>query len=126
MTDRGVVDISSAVKKGHTPQLTMQGIIDGFDGLKPALDKLAAEGKAVPAGQVQLKAAAAAPRQNPLRIANYWEHAQRDPRPLNMFLKNPDAVIGHGDTIVLPEYTVPWAFQHEAELGSSLRARRRA
>ena len=49
-------------------------------------------------------------------IANYWEHAQRDARPLNMFMKNPDAVIGPGDTIMLPEFTVPWMFMHEAEL----------
>ncbi len=33
MTDRGIVDISGAVKKGTTPQLTMQGIIDDFDRL---------------------------------------------------------------------------------------------
>jgi len=33
-----------------------------------------------------------------------------------MFLKNPDAVIGPGDTIVLPEFTEPYVFQHEAEL----------
>ena len=33
-----------------------------------------------------------------------------------MFLKNPDAVIGPGDTIVLPELTEPWIFMHEAEL----------
>ena len=33
-----------------------------------------------------------------------------------MFMKNPDAVVGPGDTIMLPEYTVPWAFMHEAEL----------
>jgi 2-keto-4-pentenoate hydratase/2-oxohepta-3-ene-1,7-dioic acid hydratase in catechol pathway len=50
-------------------------------------------------------------------IGNYWEHEQREPRPLNMFLKNPDAVIGPGDTIVLPEFTDPYVFQHEAELG---------
>ena len=31
-------------------------------------------------------------------------------------MKNPDAVIGPGDTIMLPEYTVPWIFMHEAEL----------
>ena len=116
MTDRGVVDISGAVKKGHTPQLTMQGIIDGFDRLKPALEKLAAEGKAVPAAQVRLKAPLPRPGKILCCIANYWEHAQRDARPLNMFMKNPDAVIGPGDTIVLPEYTVPWAFMHEAEL----------
>jgi len=33
-----------------------------------------------------------------------------------MFLKNPDAVIGPDDTIMLPEFTVPWMFMHEAEL----------
>ena len=49
-------------------------------------------------------------------IANYWEHAQREPRPLNMFLKNPEAVVGPGDTIQLPEFTEPWIFMHEAEL----------
>ena len=49
-------------------------------------------------------------------IANYWEHGALEARPLNMFLKNPDAVIGPGDTIVLPELTEPWIFMHEAEL----------
>jgi 2-keto-4-pentenoate hydratase/2-oxohepta-3-ene-1,7-dioic acid hydratase in catechol pathway len=34
-----------------------------------------------------------------------------------MFLKNPDAVIGPGDTMVSPEYTDPYVFHHEAELG---------
>src|SRR5262249_58453983 len=55
-------------------------------------------------------------------IGNYWEHAQREARPLNMFLKNPDAVIGHGDTIVLPEFTDPYVFQHESELGIVIKA----
>jgi 2-keto-4-pentenoate hydratase/2-oxohepta-3-ene-1,7-dioic acid hydratase in catechol pathway len=116
MTDRGVVDVSGAVKKGHTPQLTMQGIIDDFDRLRPALEKLAAEGKAAPPAQVRLKAPLPRPGKILACIANYWEHAQREPRPLNMFMKNPDAVIGPGDTIVLPEFTVPYAFMHEAEL----------
>ncbi len=31
LTDRGVVDISAAVRKSYTPQLTMQGIIDEFE-----------------------------------------------------------------------------------------------
>src|SRR5437764_326329 len=33
-----------------------------------------------------------------------------------MFLKSSDALIGPGDTIVLPEHTEPWIFMHEAEL----------
>ena len=116
MTDRGVVDISGAVLKAHTPQLTMQGIIDGYDRLKPALERLAADGKATPLAEVRLGPPLPRPGKILACIANYWEHAQREARPLNMFMKNPDAVIGPGDTIVLPEYTVPWAFMHEAEL----------
>ena len=55
MTGRGIVDISGAVKMGHTPQLTMQGIIDGFDQLRSPLERLAAEGKAIAMEQVRLK-----------------------------------------------------------------------
>jgi 2-keto-4-pentenoate hydratase/2-oxohepta-3-ene-1,7-dioic acid hydratase in catechol pathway len=120
LTDRGVVDISAAVPKGHTPQLTMQGIIDDFDRLRPALEKLAKDddkdGNAVALDKVRLRAPLPRPGKILACIANYWEHAQREARPLNMFMKNPDAVVGPGDTIMLPEFTVPWMFMHEAEL----------
>jgi len=116
LTDRGVVDLSGAVTKSYTPQLTMQGIIDGFERLRPALENLARNGAAVPLNRVRLRAPLPRPGKILACIANYWEHAQREPRPLNMFMKNPDAVVGPGDTIVLPEYTVPWMFMHEAEL----------
>jgi 2-keto-4-pentenoate hydratase/2-oxohepta-3-ene-1,7-dioic acid hydratase in catechol pathway len=116
ITERGIVDVSSAVQAAHTPQLTMQGIIDGFDALRPALERMAAVADALPLEQVRLKAPLPRPGKILACIANYWEHAQREARPLNMFMKNPDAVIGPGDTIELPEYTVPWMFMHEAEL----------
>lgn len=116
MSERGVVDISSAVTKGHSPQQTMQNIIDDFDTLRPALDRLSASGDAVSLDKVRLRPPLPRPGKILACIANYWEHAQREARPLNMFMKNPDAVIGPGDTILLPEYTVPWIFMHEAEL----------
>src|SRR5262245_63581855 len=95
----------------------MQGVIDGFDRLRPALERLAAHGEVLPIDSVRLRPPLPRPGKILACIANYWEHAQREPRPLNMFLKNPDAVIGPGDTIVLPEFTDPYVFQHEAELG---------
>jgi len=116
LTERGVVDISAAVKKSYTPQLTMQGIIDDFERLRPVLEKLGGEGAALPLESVRLRSPLPRPGKILACIANYWEHAQREPRPLNMFMKNPDAVIGPGDTIMLPEFTVPWIFMHEAEL----------
>jgi 2-keto-4-pentenoate hydratase/2-oxohepta-3-ene-1,7-dioic acid hydratase in catechol pathway len=116
LTERGVVDISGAATKSYTAQLTMQGIIDDFERLRPSLEKLAASGDALPPATVRLRAPLPRPGKILACIANYWEHAQREPRPLNMFMKNPDAVIGPGDTIMLPEFTVPWIFMHEAEL----------
>jgi 2-keto-4-pentenoate hydratase/2-oxohepta-3-ene-1,7-dioic acid hydratase in catechol pathway len=116
LTERGVVSVAGAVKKDYTPQLTMQGIIDGFDKLRPALEKLAKDGAATPLDKVRLRPPLPRPGKILACIANYWEHAQREARPLNMFLKNSDAVIGPGDTIELPEFTEPWAFMHEAEL----------
>ena len=116
MTAQGVVGIADAVRPGHTPQLTMQGIIDDFETLRPALKRLAHERRALPLSQVRLRPPLPRPGKILACIANYWEHGALEARPLNMFLKNPDAVIGPEDTIVLPELTEPWIFMHEAEL----------
>src|SRR4029453_11774957 len=47
-TDRGVVSIADAVPAGATPTATMIGVIDGFDRLRPSLERLARDGKALP------------------------------------------------------------------------------
>ena len=116
LTGRGVVDISGVVRKSHTPQWTMQGIIDDFEMLRPSLERIAEDGAALALADVRLGPPLPRPGKILGCIANYWEHAQREARPLNMFMKNPDAVVGPGDAIVLPEFTVPWIFMHEAEL----------
>src|SRR5690242_18063288 len=116
LTERGIVDIGGLVERSFTPQLTMQALIDGFDRLRPTLERRAAESEALPLSSVRLRAPLPRPGKILCCIANYWEHAQREARPLNMFLKNPEAVVGPGDTIVLPEFKEPWIFMHEAEL----------
>ena len=121
LTERGVVDISGAVRSSYTPQLVMEGIIDDFAALRPALATLAETATALPLSAVRLRAPLPRPHKILCALANYWEHAQREPRPLNMFMKNPDAVVGPGDTIQLPAYTDPWIFMHEAELALVMR-----
>jgi 2-keto-4-pentenoate hydratase/2-oxohepta-3-ene-1,7-dioic acid hydratase in catechol pathway len=116
LTDRGVVSIAGAVPPGATAQLTMQGIIDGFETLRPSLERLAKEGPGIPLAAVRLRPPLPRPGKILACIANFWEHGAMEARPLNMFMKNPDAVIGPGDTIVLPAFTEPWIFMHEAEL----------
>ncbi|HEX6511809.1 MAG TPA: fumarylacetoacetate hydrolase family protein, partial [Chloroflexota bacterium] len=118
ITERGIVDLSSAAPPGHTPQLTMEAIIDAFDELRPRFDELAHESEVLPLDSVRLRPPLPRPGKILACIANYWEHGALEARPLNMFLKSSteDAVIGPGDTIVLPEFTEPWMFMHEAEL----------
>ena len=116
LTDRGVVDVSGVVEPGYSPQLTMEGFIDGFEGLRPELEGIEEGGKAIPLEKVRLLPPLPKPGKILACIGNYWEHQQREPRPLNMFLKSGDAVVGPEDVIELPEFTEPWIFMHEAEL----------
>ncbi|MBI2855266.1 MAG: fumarylacetoacetate hydrolase family protein [Chloroflexi bacterium] len=116
--DEGVIDVTEAVQglDNGSPQHLMERIIDGFDGLRPELEVLMTSAGVTPLSDVRLRAPLPRPGKILCCIGNYWEHMQRDPRPLNMFLKNPDAVIGPGDTIMLPRFEEPYVFQHEAEL----------
>ncbi len=116
LTDRGVVDVSSLIPATIEPQAMMQAVIDSFQSLKRDYEKLSASGPATPLERVKLLPPLPRPGKILCCIGNYWEHAQREARPLNMFMKSPDAVIGPDDTIQLPDHTEPWIFMHEAEL----------
>jgi 2-keto-4-pentenoate hydratase/2-oxohepta-3-ene-1,7-dioic acid hydratase in catechol pathway len=121
LTEGGVVAVGDLAPGRDTPQRTMEALIDHFEELRPALERRASQGEPIPLEHVRLRAPLPRPSKVLCCIANYWEHAQRAARPLNMFLKNPDAVIGPGDTLCLPENTTPSMFMHEAELGVVLK-----
>jgi 2-keto-4-pentenoate hydratase/2-oxohepta-3-ene-1,7-dioic acid hydratase in catechol pathway len=112
----GVVTLHDLLAPGP-PNARMIGLMDDFGLLRPRLDDLVASAEPIPLSAGALRAPIPRPGKILCCIANYWEHAQRDPRPLNMFLKNPDAVIGPQDTVRLPVTEEPYAFMHEAELG---------
>jgi 2-keto-4-pentenoate hydratase/2-oxohepta-3-ene-1,7-dioic acid hydratase in catechol pathway len=80
LTGRGVVDISGVVARGYVPQLTIEGIIDGFERLRPDLEKLAATGEARPLDALRLLPPLPRPGKILCCIGNYWEHAQREPQ----------------------------------------------
>ena len=118
LREEGVVDVSVAVADlpATTPQQQMESFIDYFEALRPQLEGMLSAGPVIALGDVRLRAPLPRPSKMLCCIGNYWEHAQREARPLNMFLKSPDSVIGDGDTVVLPNNTSPYMFQHEAEL----------
>jgi 2-keto-4-pentenoate hydratase/2-oxohepta-3-ene-1,7-dioic acid hydratase in catechol pathway len=117
LTDRGIVDIAEVVPGGQTPRDTIRGLIDGFDGLRAVLERLAAGGEAVPADTVRLLSPLPQPGKIVCSTGGYGPRAAADPKPLLVTLKGTDAVVGPGDAIVLPATNEPWSFCPEAELG---------
>jgi 2-keto-4-pentenoate hydratase/2-oxohepta-3-ene-1,7-dioic acid hydratase in catechol pathway len=122
LTERGVIDISAIAPAGTTAQITMQDLINQFESLRPELQRAAEFAPATPLAAVHLLPPLPRPGKILACIANYQEHDdQRQAPPLNMFLKNPDAVVGPEDVIRLPEFNEPWCFMHEAELAVVIR-----
>ena len=118
VTERGVVDIGGVVRpyEGGTPQLLLENIIRNFNQLRPELEAAAESGDAVPLDQVRLRPPVPRPGKILMGQGNYLENVENPVRrPMSMFFKSPDAVIGPGDTVVLPPFQAR-IFHHEAEL----------
>ena len=116
--ENGVVDLTDELRSMDegSPQLLMGSIISNFASLRPRLEELQERGNVVPLEQVRLRAPIPRPGKVLCGNANYMEGVFITPsRPLITFFKSPDAVIGPGDTVVLPGFR-PVIFNHEAEL----------
>lgn len=118
ITEDGVVDISVVVRglQAGSPQLTMENIIVNYQFLKPKIEEHLDEAAVISLEDVRLRPPVPRPGKVLCGRGNFMEGVPVDPtRPLATFFKSPDAVIGRGDTIVLPSFQ-PVIFHHEAEL----------
>jgi 2-keto-4-pentenoate hydratase/2-oxohepta-3-ene-1,7-dioic acid hydratase in catechol pathway len=118
VTDRGVVDASSAVRDlaQLRPGDLMNELIEHFDDFRPGLAGLADEGNAVPMDKVRLRAPLPQPRNIVCMAVNYMENGTRSERPaLSAFPKSPNAILGPEETMVLPDVEA-LVFEGEAEL----------
>jgi len=115
-----VVDLSAEVKGiAHTgPGDLMNALIEQWDGYKARLEAAVAKGSGVPVSSVRIRPPVPGPRTIDCMAVNYMEDGTRSaPAPINAFHKSPSAIIGHGDTMVLPD--VPAAiFEGEAEMAA--------
>lgn len=114
----GVVDITDDVK--DIPHLDSRdlilGLIARWDSYKAKVEKAAAGGKSVPLKDVRLRPPVPKPGNIVCMAVNYMEDGTLPEKPqINAFHKAATAVIGDGDTMVLPD--VPAGiFEGEAEL----------
>ena len=114
----GVVDVSAVVAGiAHTgPGDLMNGLIARFDAYRPLLEAAAASGPVVPLAGLRLRPPLPKPGNIVCMAVNYMEDGTRAaPAPLNAFHKAPGAIIGDGDTMVLPDVPAT-IFEGEAEL----------
>lgn len=113
-----VVDVTAVVQKiPHTgPGDLMNGLIARFSEFRSALEKAAADGKGLPISQVKIRPPLPKPVNIECMAVNYMEDGTRKaPAPINAFHKSPSCIIGHGDTMVLPDMPAS-IFEGEAEL----------
>jgi 2-keto-4-pentenoate hydratase/2-oxohepta-3-ene-1,7-dioic acid hydratase in catechol pathway len=117
VTAEGLVLLGDVTPAHPDPQSAMSFLITHFDELRPRIETIVDSRPAVSLQDGKLLPPLPRPSNFLCCIANYWERVARPARPLNLYIKNPDAVIGPDDEIVLPSFTEPWIFMHEAELG---------
>ena len=113
-----VVDVSAEVEDiPHTgPGDVMNGLIEHWGSYKTRLDAAVARGAGVPVSVVRIRPPVPGPRTIDCMAVNYMEDGTRSaPAPINAFHKSPSAIIGHGDTMVLPDVPAT-IFEGEAEL----------
>jgi 2-keto-4-pentenoate hydratase/2-oxohepta-3-ene-1,7-dioic acid hydratase in catechol pathway len=113
-----VVDVSAVVRDiPHTgPHNLISGLIERFADYGARLEETAARGQGVPIGQVKIRPPLPKPTNIVCMAVNYMEDGTRtEPAPINAFLKSPHAVIGQGDTMVLPDVPAT-IFEGEAEV----------
>jgi 2-keto-4-pentenoate hydratase/2-oxohepta-3-ene-1,7-dioic acid hydratase in catechol pathway len=113
-----VVDVSKIVQGiPHTgPHDLITGLIEHFVDYKKKLEKAAASGRGIPLKKVRIRPPLPKPGNIDCMAVNYMEDGTRtEPAPINAFHKAATAVIGDGDTMVLPDVPAT-IFEGEAEI----------
>ena len=118
VADGAVVDVTEVVSDipNLGPHDLIAGLIERFDDYRPRLEAAAVKGGGRKLADVRIRPPLPRPRNIDCMAVNYMEDGTRDaPAPINAFHKTPGAVIGHGDTMVLPDAPAT-VFEGEAEL----------
>jgi 2-keto-4-pentenoate hydratase/2-oxohepta-3-ene-1,7-dioic acid hydratase in catechol pathway len=113
-----VVDVSPVVQDIPRlgPQDVIRGVIERWSEFRPRLEAAAAQGPGVALDRVKLRPPLPKPVNVVCMAVNYMEDGTRsEPAPINAFLKSPSAIIGEGETMVLPDVPAT-IFEGEAEM----------
>ena len=119
LTDKGLVDVSHIIMDiPHTnPGNLMNGLIENFENYRSKLETAAEKGVAFPLDSIKIQPPLPNPGAIDCMAVNYMENGTLKEKPqINGFHKSPSAIIGNGDTMILPDVPAT-IFEGEAELG---------
>ncbi|MDP5878285.1 MAG: fumarylacetoacetate hydrolase family protein, partial [Dehalococcoidia bacterium] len=98
------------------PHDLINGLIEQFEEYRAALESAATAMQGIPLSQVRVRPPLLRPATIDCMAVNYMEDGTRDePAPINAFHKSSGAIIGDGDTMVLPDVPAT-IFEGEAEV----------
>ena len=113
-----VFDVSAAVSDliALPPQKLLSTVITEWETRRGALSAAVRSGQGRGFSAVRFRSPTPEPRTIDCMAVNYMEDGTRaEPAPINAFHKSPSAVIGDGDTMVLPDVPAI-VFEGEAEM----------
>ena len=113
-----VVDVTGVVQNvPHTnPGNLIIGVIEGWANLRGNIEKAVASGKGLPVSQVKIRPPLPKPVNVDCMAVNYMENGTLPkPAEINAFHKSPGCIVGHGDTMIMPDIPLS-IFEGEAEL----------
>ena len=110
-----VTEIGKDIPQRDTRDIVV-GLIERWDAYKGRIEKAAADGKGVALKSVRLRAPVPRPGSIVCMAVNYMEDGTLTQKPhISAFHKGPTAIVGDGDTMVLPD-TPATIFEGEAEI----------
>ena len=117
LRDGRVLDAMEAVAglQLRRPQDLVEEVINRWDELKPKIEASIQGKEGVALESVNLRPPVPRPSKIICAAVNYLEYGQREAVVLDAFLKSPSAVVGTGETCVLPPAPAT-VFHHEPEL----------
>ena len=112
-----LVDITPVVRDAAQgdQRLLINAVIEKFASYRGKIEQAVAGGKTIPLASVKLLPPVPRPGNIDCMAVNYVEEMIPTPPPINGFHKSPNAIIGTGDTMVLPDVPAT-IFEGEAEL----------
>lgn len=115
--DDEIIDISRQIPLPDmcSPQQRMEWLIENWPTLRPALQEYVAQASGEKLQNVRLRAPLPRPSKILCAAANYMEGVPGNISELEFFHKSTSAIIGDGDTMILPDVDVT-IVHHELEL----------